>query len=771
MSLRSSRLTAVASVAALCALASPVAAPAQTVPTPSGPTAVSEVFGVPTRVRVQAERFSAANVRALITDLDLRAKFTADGQGVIYRTGAKGAGRIWRVDLKTSGVSELATESTLTALLAAQGIKVDGGFEVSPSQYDRDKDILSIYAGGREWRYERITGKLSAAEKAPAETGVLSPDGKYRVISRNYNLWLVEVATGRETALTTDGVYDRRYGQNYPQLGDMVAANSETPDMRVSVQWSGDSRRLLTYRLDRNGSYIWHAVQPNPPGSRFPRTFSYVYPNAGAKDVPQVYPVVIDVAKALEGKPALTLPELPAQSLLWPGDPNLWFNETGKIVYEWQARGYTEVNLYEADPVTGKAQVRVHEALSPNVYVTSTAMRAAPELGGYLIISERSNWAQLYFLKDGDNPSGGRALTKGEWEVTGISHVAKGGPILITGIGRETGVNPYFRSLYKVMLDGKIINLTPEPLDHDITVSEDGQWVIDRMSTPSEPPRTVLRRASDGVIVLELGRADHSALLAAGFTLPEVFETTAEDGKTKLYGTIYRPAHFDPSKSYAVIENVYTGPTTHRFSETYGGNVPTNIAALAQLGAIVVTIDGTGTSQRGKAFRMPAWQNLGEVGLDDHIHVLKAMKAKYPYFDLDRVGVYGGSAGGYDTARFVLRRPDFYKVGVASSGNHDLRLDKAWWPETTMGNADDATWEKNSNISVAGNLKGHLMLIHGDIDDNVPVAATMRLSAALTAAGKPHDLVILPNTPHNVNQPYYWNRLTGYFYQHLIDAK
>lgn len=771
MSLRSSRLTAFASVAALCAFALPVAAPAQTVPTPSGPTTVSEVFDVPTRVRVQAERFSAANVRALITDLDLRAKFTADGQSVIYRTGAKGAGRIWRVDLNTSGVSELATEATLTPLLAAQGIKTDGGIEVSPSQYDRDKDILSFYAAGREWRYERTTGKLSAAEKAPAETGVLSPDGKYRVISRNYNLWLVEVATGRETALTTDGVYDRRYGQNYPQLGDMVAANSETPNMRVSVQWSGDSRRLLTYRLDRNGSYIWQAVQPNPPGSRFPRTFAYVYPNAGAAEVPQVHPVVVDIAAALEGKPALTLPELPAQSLLWPGDPNLWFNEAGKVVYEWQARGYTEVNLYEADPVTGKAQVRVHEALSPNVYVTSTAMRAAPELGGYLIISERSNWAQLYFLKDGDNPSGGRALTRGEWEVTGISHVAKGGPILITGIGRETGVNPYFRSLYKVTLDGKIINLTPEPLDHDITVSEDGQWVIDRMSTPSEPPRTVLRRASDGAIVRELGRADHSALLAAGFTLPEVFETTAEDGKTKLYGTIYRPAHFDPSKSYAVIENVYTGPTTHRFSETYGGNVPTNVAALAQLGAIVVTIDGTGTSQRGKAFRMPAWQNLGEVGLDDHIRVLKAMKAKYPYFDLDRVGVYGGSAGGYDTARFVFRRPDFYKVGVASSGNHDLRLDKAWWPETTMGNADDATWEKNSNISVAGNLKGHLMLIHGDIDDNVPVAATMRLSAALTAAGKPHDLVILPNTPHNVNQPYYWNRLTGYFYQHLIEAK
>jgi dipeptidyl aminopeptidase/acylaminoacyl peptidase len=291
------------------------------------------------------------------------------------------------------------------------------------------------------------------------------------------------------------------------------------------------------------------------------------------------------------------------------------------------------------------------------------------------------------------------------------------------------------------------------------------------MSSPTEPTKTLLRRASDGAIVMELGRADPSALLASGFTMPEPFETVADDGKTKLYGMIHRPANFDPSKSYAVIENVYTGPTTHRFGESYEDNVVAGLNGLAQWGAIVVTIDGRGTSQRGKAFRLPAYQNLGEVGLDDHIHVLKAMKAKYPYFDLDRVGVYGGSAGGYDTARFVLRRPDFYKVGVASSGNHDLRLDKAWWPEVSMGIADDATWERNSNISVAGNLKGKLMLIHGDIDDNVPVAASLRLSNALVKAGKPHELVILPNTNHAVMQPYYWNKLTSYFVTNLIDVK
>lgn len=716
----------------------------------------------------KAERYLPGNINSLITDLDVRAKFSADGKSVVYRLGAKGQGRLKLADPVSGQARELTTEAALTPLLVVQGAKIEGVADVRPLDFDTAKGTLRVSAAGREWTLDTASGKVTAAEPAAKVPGVVSPDGKSRVIARNYNLWLVDTATGRETPLTTDGNYDRRYGQNYPMLGAMAAANSETPEMGVSAQWTGDSKRLLTYRLDRNGSYIWHAVQQNPPGSRFPREFSYVYPTAGAKDIPQLHPVVIDIEAARAQNPALSLPDLPAQSLLWPGDPLLYWDEAGHIIYEWQARGYSEIALYEADPETGKALVRVREALKPNVAVTSSALRNAPEWGGYLAISERSDWAQLYLIKRGEDPNGGKAITRGNWEVLTIEHITKDGPVLITGIGREAGVNPYFKSLYRVTMDGRISHLTPEPLDHEVKVSDDGQWFIDRMSSPTVPTRTLLRRTSDGQIVLELGKADPSALLATGFTPPEPFETLADDGKTKLYGMIHRPAHFDPAKTYPVIENVYTGPTTHRFGESYEDNMIAGTNALAQFGAIVVTIDGRGTSQRGKVFRSSAWQNLGEVGLDDHIWVLKAMKTKYAYFDLNRVGVYGGSAGGYDTARFILRRPEFYKVGVASSGNHDLRLDKAWWPEVNMGNADNATWERNSNMSVAANLKGKLMLIHGDIDDNVPVVASLRLSDALIKAGKPHELVILPNTNHAVMQPYYWRKLSGYFYDNLI---
>jgi len=719
-----------------------------------------------------AESYLAGKTGDLVTDLDLRARFVADGTKVLYRHGAKGQGTITLADAATGQTADLTTEAALQPLLApVMGADAKGPFDVSPEDYDAEKRVLTFNTGGKKLIYGMAANTVSAApvETKAADEGVVSPDGRYKVIHKGYDLALVEIATDKETVLTANGSYDQRYGMNYPMFADMVEANSETPPMPVSVQWSEDSKQILTYRLDRNGSYIWHGVQPNPPGSQMPRHFDYVYPTAGAEKVPQFVPVVIDVAASLKGVTAPKVLNVPSDSMLWPGDPNFGWNKD-KIIYQWTRRGYGELVQYEIDPVTNQATVRVREAVKPLVTVTSSSIRPVPELDGSLVISERTGWAQLYFVGKGDKPEGGRALTKGNWEVTDVVHVDdKAKALLITGIGREAGVNPYFSSLYSLTLDGVIRNLTPEPLDHDVSVSEDGKTFIDRMSSPTVPTRTLLRSATDGHIIAELGKADPTALLASGFTPPEPFQTLADDGKTVLYGMIFRPKNFDPTRSYPVIEYVYTGPTTHVIAEGYGRNIRNPAEGMAQIGAIVVEIDARGTSQRGQAFRLPAYQNLGEVGLDDHIWVLKAMKAKYSYFDLDRVGVFGHSAGGYDAARFILRRPDFYKVAVANSGNQDERLDKAWWPEVSMGIADDATWEKNSNIPVAGNLKGHLMLTHGDIDDNVPVAATLRLDAALVAANKPHELVIFANRNHNSIGPYYWRKHMDFFTQHLLN--
>jgi len=718
-----------------------------------------------------AERYAAADafqpgkIRDMIPNLDMQPRFVGDGKQVLYRDSRSGVTTIDLADVKPGGqLRPLVTDTVL-----AQKIGATHPIHVSPEDYDAATGMLKLSIDGKAYTYAVASGGLKPVDPpAASEPQAVSPDGKYKVMHNGYNLMLVETATGRKVPLTTDGDYDHRYGMNYPLFADMVHADSETPPMPVSVEWSEDGKQVLTYRMDRNGSYIWHGIQWSPPGSQMPREFDYVYPTAGAQFVPQINPVLIDVAQAVakgNGQPKAL--NVPAESLLWPGDPDLGW-EKGKILYQWQKRGYGEVDEYEIDPASGAVTTRVHEAVKPIVTVTSTAIRPAPEIGGDLVISERSGWAQLYYVTRGGDPAGGKALTHGNWEVASIEHVGGDGRILIVGNGREPKVNPYYRSLYAVTLDGQIVNLTPEALDHEVTISDDGQTFIDRMSDPHTPTRTLLRSATDGHVILPLGVASPNALLATGFTPPEQFETLADDGRTELYGMIWRPKTFDPRHSYPVIENVYAGPTTHIVPQTYAMAVAGGAESMAQLGFVVVAIDGRGTSQRGQAFRLPAYQNIGEVGIDDHIRVMKAMKAQYPYLDLDRVGVYGHSAGGYDAVRFILRRPEFYKAAIGSSGIQDPRLDKAWWPEVSMGLADEATWERNSNVPIAGNLRGKLMLMHGDIDDNVPIAATLRMDAALINANKPHELVIMPNRTHDTYTPYFFRKHYDFFVQNLL---
>jgi len=706
------------------------------------------------------ERHVPEREEELVVDLDMSPVFADNGNTVVFHKGPRQSGQVLLADPETRSTRALVDDSTLRAALTAAGALSGANRKIEIRDYLKKSHALLLSVGEQRWKYD-LAGAKATPEADASTQGPVSPDKKFRIVSRDFNLLLVDQVSGLETRLTSDGNYDRRYAINYPRLGYQVRTNAESPPMPVEAYWSPDSSTILTYRLDRNGATIHEGLQPHPPGGTAPRRFRYVYPTAGARDLPLVRPVLIDLVSR-----SVKELNVPAQELLFPISPPLSW-ENGRVHYQWTRRGYGELKLFEVDPVSGATRVLVREALKPNITVTSTAIRSEPALYGALVVSERSGWAQLYFVGSDDPPEGGKRLTTGDWEVNDILQASAAG-VLVTGVGREPGVNPYFKSLYRVGLDGSIVNLTPEPLDHRVTASADGRWFIDRMSSPSEPTRTLLRSTTNGDIVLELGHADPGVLTANGFTTPEVFETLAEDGKTRLYAMIYRPSRFDPRHRYAVIDHLYTGPTKHRFREDYDRNVSGMATALGQLGAVVVTIDGRGTSQRGRAFRSPAYRNLTGVGIDDHVQVLKAMRVKYPYLDLDRVGVIGGSAGGYDAFRFLVHRPDVFKAGVSQSGNHELRMDKAWWPEVSMGLADEATWARNSNSTYADKLQGKLLLVHGDIDDNVPLESTLALSRALKRAGKPHQTVVLANVGHSVTGAEFNTLVRDFFIKELI---
>ena len=746
---------------------------------PPAPAAAAPPLPISERYAL-ADKYLGNGLVALIEDGALKPRFTSDGRGVTVWPGRVGSRRIRLLDIESRQWREIGGEAELLAKLgAALGRPVDAATaRLEALDYDTAAGTLRFRYADSNWALQAGGQLLREAREAgePGEPGVgpsVSPDGRFEVFARNYNLVARDRKSGREVALTTEGTREQPFGRGIPTLPEILKAGTEEPDMPVSVRWSPDSRQIATWRLDTRGVKPLSMTQQNPPGGAlYPRSFHYIYPLAGAVTLPQAMRLAINVEDALKrGRARPVVLNIPPESLLYPADPD--FDWQGDMIRaQWTERGYGQLVVYQANPATGGAKMVAREALKPLVTVTSSFLRPAPELGGELNVSERTGWAQLYLVTP-DAPDGGRALTSGPWEVISIDHVdAPGKAVLLTGVGREKDRSPYSRSFYRVPVEGGEPRLlTPEPLDHNVTLSADGNWFLDEMSSPTQPTETVLRSARDGEIVARLGKADPAALQATGFTPPEPFEGVAADGKTPLYGMIWRPANFDPKRSYPVIEQVYTGPTTTNTPVDWNGSVASRVGvnSLAQIGAILVSIDGRGTSRRGRQFRLPAYQNLGEVGLDDHIAMLRQMAVKYPQMDLGRVGVFGGSAGGYDAARFILRRPNFYKVAVAWAGNHDLRLDKSWWPEVSMGNAPPEIWEKNSNMSVAGNLTGKLMLVHGDVDDNVPVTESFRLANALITAGRDVDLVILPNTSHAVYQPFFWKKMRDYFTRHLLD--
>lgn len=595
---------------------------------------------------------------------------------------------------------------------------------------------------------------------------VVSPDGKKEVFIRDWNLWLRDIATKQEKQLTFDG--EENYGYATDNAG---WRHSDVP----IVSWSYDSKKIITYQQDQRNVNDMYLVTTNVGA---PKLQKWKYPLPGDKHIIMMRRVIIDVdaAKVIP----LSIPPDPHRATL--GDDISsngsladidWAPDASEVAFVSTSRDHKSAKLRIANATTGEVREVFEEVVETQFESGRGAInwRYLPKTSEIIWYSQRDNWGHLY-LYDSKTGKLKHQITKGEWVVGKLLRVDEKNRVLyFTGHGREKG-NPYFAYLYKIGFDGKGLTLlTPEEGNHTITFSPSGKYFIDVYSQPDVPP-VANYRSIKGELVVALEKADVSRLKAHGWKPPIPVKVKAADGVTDIYGLVFTPTNMQQGVKYPVVDYIYPGPQggsvgNWSFSASRGDN-----QALAELGFIVVVIEGTGNPYRSKSFHDASYGNMAINTLPDQIAAIRQLSAIYP-MDTTRVGIWGHSGGGFATAAAMFKYPDFFKVGVAQSGNHDNRNYEDDWGERYNGLVENSDYEAQANQNYAKNLKGKLMLAHGMMDDNVPPYNTLLVVEALQKANKDFDLIIFPSARHGYGEynNYMMRRRWDYFVKHLLGAE
>jgi dipeptidyl aminopeptidase/acylaminoacyl peptidase len=596
-------------------------------------------------------------------------------------------------------------------------------------------------------------------ENNPFETK--SPDGKWVAYAKDYNLFIKSNEDEKEYQLSTNGIKGFENASWYDWFDKMEGENGERPK-RFVVNWSEDSKWITAPILDMRTAEKMYLLDYSIDSLYRPKLLSYYRGSPGDTTLVHIAPVFynIDTKKAVKTS-------LPRSTHINSVGIE-WLKKSGQLLASYSERGYQKIILKHIDLHTGKEQIIVEETSKTNI--DNFWFRKFEEKQKVIFLSERSGWRQLYMVDLKTNKT--TPLTLGNYYINSVVHTdEKTETIYFLASGKEANNNPYHQQLYKVNFSGMMSLLTPEFAHHDINFSEDGKHFVDNYSTISMPTKTVLRDPKSGNTLTKLANANVDEALSKGWKVPQTFKLTAKDGKTIIYGALWKPTTFDPSKSYPIIDATYTGPHTQVFPKSF--NQGFRNQSLAELGFIVMMVDGLGTSGRSKEFHDHSYKNM-ENNLEDHVLAIKYLGHTYSWIDTNKVGIFGHSAGGYDTGRALLGFPDFYKVGVASSADHDFRMEKAWWPEMYQGWPVDSTYQNVSNITNAKNLKGKLLLVHGSLDDNVNPSATFKLAEALVKADKEFDLLILPSQRHGYQgqyRKYFIKKRWNYFIKHLLEVE
>jgi dipeptidyl aminopeptidase/acylaminoacyl peptidase len=739
----------------------------------------ASVFGAASAsAQVTAEDYNRAlNLRArwqnLTQDVADPASWIGDTSRFHFRTSVRGSGHEFVVvDAATRQRRPAFDHQKLAAALSdATGEKyAAAGLPFSTFQFADGERAIEMGFDEQLWRCtltdyrcvrrERRTGQPRSfgavrdleipADNRPRR----SPDGRWEAFVQNHNVVVRRAGSRPVTFLSTDG----------------SPGNFYDPE---SLVWSPDSAKLAVYRVRPGYRRLVHYIETSPADQVQPRHFTQLYAKPGdAVDLDQ--PVVFHVEQKRQ---------LDVAAAEFPNPLSLsrlgWRTDSRTLTFEYTRRGHQVYRLIEVDAATGRARTVISE--EPETFNGGRTFRHELADGREIVwLSERDGWHHLYLI-DGATGKVKNQITRGEWVVRGVQKVDdQARQIWFSASGMYPGKDPYFVHYYRINFDGSgLQTLTEADAHHDVAFSSDMQYFVDTYSRVDLPTVSELRRTRDRSLVMELARADVSALTAAGYRFPEVFTAKGRDGTTDIWGVIIRPTNFDPSRKYPVIENIYAGPhgsfvpkTFWPFGPHSSGDKVIGMQALAELGFIVVQMDGMGTFNRSKAFHDIAWKNVGDAGFPDRILWHKAVAAKYPWYDVSRVGIYGGSAGGQNSTGALLFHPDFYKVAVSYNGCHDNRMDKIGWNERWMGWPIDESYSRSSNVDNAWRLKGKLLLVLGELDLNVDPASTMQVVNGLIKANRMFDLLVIPGGGHGAgrtNGPveYGSRKQYDYFVRHL----
>jgi dipeptidyl aminopeptidase/acylaminoacyl peptidase len=738
------------------------------------PSLAQSPTALTTQDYARAEQFMAYNTTPLVFGVTVRPFWLANDRFWYRNTMADGA-EFLLVDPARRTRARAFNHERLAAALSRAADTTYGAFSLPFTQMELSADgrAVSFDARGRRWtcdvRGAQCTGEARRGEGS-LRNAITSPDGKRAAFIRNSNLWVRDLASGAEKQLTTDGVKDFGYATNN--------AGWVKSDMPVVV-WSPDSRLMATFQHDGRATGEMYLVNAQVG---HPVLEAWKYPLPGDSAIFTIHRVIIDVDAGRVVR--LQMPPDQHRSSLcdhivcggrWVDVE--WSPDASQLFFLSTSRDHKQERLRVAAAATGAVRDIMEETVETFYESGNGAVnwRALPLSNEILWFSQRDDWGHLY-LYDLTTGQLKHQVTRGAWNVLQVLRIdEQARTIYFTGAGREPG-DPYFRKLYSVRMDGsRLTLLTPEDADHSVTLSPSGRFFVDSYSRPEVAPVTVLRDLS-GRTVLTLERADISRLVATGWTPPTPFTVKARDGKTDLYGLMFRPTAFDSTKPYPIINHHYPGPQSGSVGSR-SFSAARDDRALAELGFVVIQLDGMGTPMRSKSFHAAYYGNMGDNGLPDQITGMQQLAERHSWIDIDRAGIYGHSGGGFSSADAILRHPEFFKVAVSQAGNHDNRNYEDDWAEKWQGlltRLSDSTtnYDNQANQLVAKNLRGKLLIAHGTMDDNVPYYSTLLVVNELIRHNRDFDFILFPNRRHGFgNEPYMVRRRWDYFVKHLLGAE